>query len=43
MIIMNVQYISDSKGKTTGIYIPISDWSKLKGKYLDIENMEVPE
>lgn len=36
---MNLQYISDSNGNTTGIYIPISDWNLLKSKYKDIEEL----
>ena len=42
---MNLQYISDSKGQTTGVFIPINDWNKLKKKYKDIEEeeIEVPE
>lgn len=34
---MNLQYISDSKGQTTGVFIPINDWNELKMKYKDIE------
>ena len=45
---MNLQYISDNKGKTTGVYIPINDWEYLKNKYKEIEReeketFEVPE
>jgi hypothetical protein len=39
---MNVQYISDNTGKTTGVFIPISEWNELKDKYKDIENINVP-
>ena len=39
---MNVQYISDNTGKTTGVFIPISEWNELKNKYKDIENINVP-
>ena len=35
---MNLQYISDSKGNTTGVYIPINEWEALKDKYKDINN-----
>ena len=34
---MNLQYISDSKGETTGVYIPIKEWNELKSKYKGIE------
>jgi len=35
---MNLQYISDSKGNTTGVYIPINEWNSLKSKYKGIED-----
>jgi len=38
---MNLQYISDSKGQTTGVFIPINEWNDLKKKYKDIEQEEV--
>jgi hypothetical protein len=37
---MNLQYISDSKGQTTGVFIPINEWNKLKKKYKEIEEEE---
>lgn len=45
---MNLQYISDSKGKTTGIFIPIQDWEELKNRYDQLKQeenqmLEVPE
>ncbi len=45
---MNLHYISDKKGKTKGVFIPINDWEYLKNKYKEIEqeekeNFEVPE
>lgn len=41
---MNLQYISDSKGKTTGVYIPISEWNAFKLKYqdIDLEDFDIP-
>jgi hypothetical protein len=39
---MNLQYISDNTGKTTGVFIPISEWNELKNKYKDIEQMDIP-
>ena len=30
---MNVQDISDHKGKHTGVYIPINEWKKLTKRY----------
>ena len=38
---MNLQYISDSKGQTTGVFIPINEWNDLKNKYKDIEQEEI--
>lgn len=42
---MNLQYISDSKGQTTGVFIPINEWNDLKSKYKDIERegIDIPE
>ncbi len=42
---MNLQYISDSKGQTTGVFIPINEWNDLKNKYKDIglEDIDIPE
>jgi len=45
---MKLQYISDNKGETTGVFIPIHDWEYLKNKYKEIEleemvAFEVPE
>ena len=39
---MNIQYISDNKGKTTGVFIPITEWNELKNKYTDIEQYDIP-
>ncbi|MDD4673083.1 MAG: addiction module protein [Bacteroidales bacterium] len=42
---MNLQYISDSSGQTTGVFIPIKEWNELKNKYKGIEQekINVPE
>ena len=40
-IVMNLQYISDSTGQTTGVFIPIQEWNALKNKYKGIEQEEV--
>ncbi len=45
---MNLQYISDNKGRKTGVFIPIDNWEYLKYKYKEIEqeekdSFEVPE
>ena len=38
---MSLQFISDSKGETTGVYIPIGEWNELKVKFKGIEQTEV--
>jgi hypothetical protein len=42
---MNLQYISDSTGQTTGVFIPIKEWNNLKSKYKGIEqeDIDIPE
>ncbi len=42
---MNLQFISDGKGKTTGVFIPIQEWEDLKSKYkgLEDETVDVPD
>ena len=40
---MNLQYISDSEGKTTGVFIPIAEWNALKEQYNDIEEADIPD
>jgi len=41
---MNIQYITDDTGKTTGVFIPISDWNGLKSRFEDLnEESTIPE
>ena len=42
---MNLQFISDSKGETTGVYIPIKEWNELKSKFkgIELEEINMPE
>lgn len=40
---MNLQYISDSKGKTAGVFIPIKDWEALKKKHDGLDEEEYRE
>lgn len=40
---MNLQYISDSKGQTTGVFIPINEWEGLKSKFKGLEEEELGE
>ncbi len=41
---MNLQYITDSNGQTTGVFIPIKEWNDLKTKFKGIDQVdEVPE
>lgn len=39
---MSLKYISDSSGKTTGVFIPISEWNELKNRFQEIEEIEIP-
>jgi hypothetical protein len=38
---MSLQFISDSAGETTGVYIPIEEWNELKSKFKGIEQVEI--
>ena len=38
---MALQFIHDNKGNTTGVFIPIEDWQKLKSIYNELEKEEV--
>ncbi len=38
---MSLQFISDSNGQTTGVFIPIKEWNKLKNKYKELESDEL--
>jgi len=40
---MNLHYISDNKGKTTGVFIPIQEWEGLKSKFKGLEELELGE
>lgn len=42
---MNLQYITDSDGKTTGVFIPIDEWNDLKYRFNDLEggDVDIPE
>ena len=42
---MNLQYILDSKGETTGVFIPIQEWLSFKKKFkdADLETPEIPD
>ena len=35
---MNLQYLVDSAGNTTGVFIPIEEWNTLKEKYMGIDD-----
>ena len=39
---MNLQYITDDKGQTTGVFIPIREWNDIKSRFQDIE-LDIPE
>lgn len=38
---MNVQYINDTFGKATGVFIPINEWLDLLKKYKDLQILVV--
>jgi len=40
---MGLQYLSDSKGETTGVFIPIGEWNELKLKYEELSLLDVPD
>ena len=40
---MKLQVIEDTKGKATGVFIPINDWNKLKKRYKGLEGLEYEE
>lgn len=41
---MNLQYVTDGNGQTTGVFIPIKEWNHLKEKFAGIEEeLQVPE
>jgi hypothetical protein len=42
---MNLQYITDSDGQTTGVFIPIKEWDDLKTKLTEVDQVgiEIPE
>jgi hypothetical protein len=42
---MNLQYILDSKGETTGVFIPIQEWLSFKKKFKnsELETTAIPE
>ena len=40
---MRLQVIQDSKGKATGVFVPISDWQELKKRHKDLAILEYEE
>jgi hypothetical protein len=40
---MRLQVIQNSKGKPTGVYIPINEWNALKKQYNGLEVLEYEE
>jgi hypothetical protein len=40
---MNLQYISDNKGKKTGVFIPIEDWKIIKKHLSGMCDLEYEE
>jgi PHD/YefM family antitoxin component YafN of YafNO toxin-antitoxin module len=40
---MSLQIIQGSKGKPTGVFIPIEDWEIMKEEYHNLQSWEEPE
>ena len=40
---MKLQYISDNKGKKTGVFIPIADWNILKDYLSGVVGVDIEE
>lgn len=40
---MNLQFIHDTKGNTTGVFIPIEEWQLLKEKYTELQDEEATD
>lgn len=40
---MNLQYISDNKGKKTGVFIPIDDWKILEKHLSEVVELDYQE
>lgn len=38
---MNLQFIHDNRGNTTGVFISIEEWEQLKAKYTELQKEEV--
>ena len=38
---MNLQYIHDTHGNATGVFIPIEEWQSLKEKYNGLQEEEL--
>jgi len=39
---MSLQYITDSNGLTTGVFIPINEWNILKSKLTEEDKKSIP-
>ncbi|MCD6012080.1 MAG: putative addiction module component family protein [Flavipsychrobacter sp.] len=37
---MSVNYLSDNRGETIAVQIPIEDWKKIKNKYPDVDDID---
>lgn len=37
---MRLQVIQDGEGKSTGVFIPMEDWTLIKNQYPDIEDID---
>ena len=37
---MSLHYITDEKGKTTGVFIPIEEWDNVESRYVETDENE---
>ena len=40
---MNLQYISDARGRHTAVVIPIEEWNNITAKHEDLKELEKPK
>lgn len=40
---MTPQFTYDTAGRPIGVFMPIEDWDKIKSRYLELENNDLPE
>ena len=43
LIIMDLQYLSNTQGKHTAVVIPIDEWNNITAKHQDLKDLEIPK